>query len=184
MIFSHKSDKAERERVQAKDRDWVIQLWDYTGSDFSWKERETNRFHSHQWVWLLPPVFLNALKYPYSLHRSVCRSLFPSFSLPFTLTFFSLCLLFFLNDLSTLSCISDKIDMVFTLSRRIRSDSISWAPGRFHKSSQVGVSCIDKLVCLRCKCVNINTEEIQNNIFSASSRSSQSHNLSFDKKNK
>lgn len=130
MIFSHKSDKAVREREQAKDSDWVIQLWDYSGSDFSWKGRETNRFHSHQWVWLLPPVFLNALKYPYSLPFSLYHSLLPSFYLLLCPICFR-SLWFFLNDLCLLSCIRDQIDLVFIQSQRIRSDSISWTPGCF-----------------------------------------------------
>lgn len=62
MIFSHKSDEAASARVCKWDRYWVIQLWEYTGSDLSWKARETNRFHSPRSVWLLLPVVLNAKK--------------------------------------------------------------------------------------------------------------------------
>lgn len=66
MIFSHKSDEAVSARVCKWDRYWVIQLWEYTGSDLSWKARETNRFHSPRSVWLLSPVVLNAKKIPVS----------------------------------------------------------------------------------------------------------------------
>lgn len=55
MIFSHKSDKEAE-----GGRKWVIQLWEFTSSDLGWKARETNRFHSPRWVWLLSSVVLNA----------------------------------------------------------------------------------------------------------------------------
>lgn len=130
MIFSHKSDEAASARVCKWDRFWVIQLWEYTGSDLSWKARETNRFHSPRSVWLLLPVVLNAKKIPISsqpLTPSHPHPLpppsFPSSALP--------PLAASPNDQYTLSCMSSccGADTVVILSQRIRRGRNSWAPG-------------------------------------------------------
>lgn len=83
IIFLDKSEEAAGKRVQL--RHWVIQLWEYTGSDLSVKAREANRFHSHDrsgcscmWTWMQRNLLLLSLHHNPSHPPHFSSSCFPS----------------------------------------------------------------------------------------------------------
>lgn len=135
MIFCHNSDKAVSKRAKRKDRDRMIQLWEHIGSDFSWKARETNCFHSPQWV--LSPVCGPECKE--ILHLLLSHT--PSFPL------LSLCLHF------THWVINASVVALTRLLFYQRESEVAAFHGHldtFHKSCKAEVNCKDKILCLKC----------------------------------
>lgn len=74
QLFSWINQRRQQAKGCKWDRLWVIQLWEYTGSDLSIKAREANHFHSHDrsgcscmWTWMQRNLLLFSL-HDYSSH--------------------------------------------------------------------------------------------------------------------